>query len=48
MTSSIVQNTSTQNKNLIVRVAKLEIDPTRIENYETALKEHAEATVYME
>lgn len=44
----ITENLSAQNKKLIVRVARLEIDPAQLENYKVALKEHAETAVRIE
>ena len=37
-----------QNKNLVVRIAKLQIDSAQLENYKTALKIHAETAVRVE
>jgi quinol monooxygenase YgiN len=39
---------SAQNKNLVVRIAKLQIDSAQLENYKAALKEHAETAVRVE
>jgi quinol monooxygenase YgiN len=37
-----------QDNNLVVRIAKLQIDSSQLENYKSALKEHAETAVRME
>jgi len=37
-----------QDKNQVVRIAKLQIDPAQLENYKAALKEHAETAVRVE
>lgn len=37
-----------QDKNLVVRIAKLQIDSMQLDNYKAALKEHAEAAVRLE
>ncbi len=37
-----------QDKNLVVRIAKLQIDSAQLENYKAALKEHAETAVRVE
>jgi quinol monooxygenase YgiN len=39
---------SAQDKNIVVRIAKLQIDSARLENYRAALKEHAETAVRVE
>jgi quinol monooxygenase YgiN len=39
---------SAQSKDLVVRIAKLQIDPAQLENYKAALKEHAETAVRVE
>jgi quinol monooxygenase YgiN len=39
---------SAQDKSLVVRIAKLQIDSAQLENYKTALKEHAETAVRVE
>lgn len=41
-------NASAQDKNLVVRIAKLQIDSAQLENYKAALKEHAETAVRVE
>lgn len=48
MSSTFADNSFAQDKNLVVRIAKLEIDPARIESYKAALKEHAETAVRVE
>jgi quinol monooxygenase YgiN len=42
------ENAFSQNKNLVVRIAKLEIDPAQLDAYKMALKEHAEIAVRVE
>jgi len=37
-----------QDKNLVVRIAKLQIDSAKLESYKTALKEQAETAVRIE
>jgi len=37
-----------QDKSQVVRIAKLQIDPTQLENYKAALKEHAETAMRVE
>jgi quinol monooxygenase YgiN len=37
-----------QQSNLVVRIAKLQIDSAQLENYKAALKEHAETAVRVE
>src|SRR4030095_16838006 len=39
---------SAQDKSLVVRIAKLQIDSAQLENYKAALKEHAETAVRVE
>jgi len=39
---------SAQPKNLVVRMAKLQIDPAQLENYKAALKEEIETSVRVE
>src|SRR5436190_13923490 len=41
-------NYSNQNKNQMVRLAKLVIDPTQLENYKALLKEEIEASIRLE
>jgi quinol monooxygenase YgiN len=48
MTLFANQNAFSQNKDLVVRIAKLEIDPAQLDNYKAALKEHAEIAVRVE
>ncbi|MEZ2336588.1 putative quinol monooxygenase [Mucilaginibacter sp. RCC_168] len=43
-----LSNAAAQDKNQVVRIAKLQIDPAQLENYKTALKEHAETAVRVE
>ena len=42
------ENASTQNKSQMVRLAKLVIDSTQLENYNALLKEEIEASVRLE
>ena len=46
--SAIGNNTFAQDKNLVVRIAKLQIDSAQLENYKASLKEHAETAVRVE
>ncbi|HSZ34980.1 MAG TPA: putative quinol monooxygenase [Puia sp.] len=39
---------SAQQKDLVVRIAKLQIDSSQLEKYKSALKEHAETAVRVE
>ena len=39
---------SAQDKNLVVKIARLQIDSAQLENYKAALKEHAETAVRVE
>ena len=48
MSVVFVDNSFAQDKNLVVRIAKLEIDSARIESYKALLKEHAETAVSVE
>jgi quinol monooxygenase YgiN len=41
-------NAEAQDKNLVVRIAKLQIDSAQLEVYRAALKEHAETAVRVE
>lgn len=41
-------HTLAQDKTLVVRVAKIKIDSAQLENYKTAVKEHAETAVRVE
>ncbi len=41
-------NASAQQNGLVVRIARLQIDPAQLENYKAALKEHAETAVRVE
>ena len=47
-TSATINQTFAQDKNLVVRIAKLQIDSAQLENYKAALKEHAETAVRVE
>jgi quinol monooxygenase YgiN len=42
------QMASAQDKNLVVRVAKLQIDPAQLENYKSMLKEAIETAIRIE
>ncbi len=42
------ENASAQDKNLVVRVARLQIDPAQLESYKAALKEEIEASIRIE
>jgi quinol monooxygenase YgiN len=46
--SMFAANTSAQGKNYVVRLAKLMIDSTQIENYKTALLEEIDASIRVE
>ena len=49
MTTFVFSNSvSAQDKNLIVRIAKLQIDTAQLENYKAAVKEHIETAVRVE
>jgi quinol monooxygenase YgiN len=49
MTTSIFSGkTFAQDKNLVVRIAKLQIDSAQLENYKAAVKEHIETAVRVE
>jgi quinol monooxygenase YgiN len=41
-------NSFAQDKNLVVRIARLQIDSAQLENYKAALKLHAETAVHVE
>lgn len=47
-TSAICNKTFAQDKNLVVRIARLQIDSAQLENYKAALKEHAATAVRVE
>jgi quinol monooxygenase YgiN len=42
------ETATAQQKDLVVRIARLQIDSAQLENYKSALKEHAETAVRME
>ena len=48
MTLFFSDNALAQDKNLVVRIARLQIDPAQLENYKAALKQHAETAVRVE
>ncbi len=43
-----LNNASAQDKNLVVRIARLQIDSAQMDAYKAALKEHAETAVRVE
>jgi quinol monooxygenase YgiN len=45
---AITNTVVAQDKNVVVRIAKLQIDSMQLDNYKAALKEHAEAAVRLE
>ena len=45
---AFASNGFAQNKNLVVRIARLKIDSAQLEDYKTALKLHAETAVRVE
>jgi quinol monooxygenase YgiN len=48
ITLGFSQNAYAQDKNLVIRIAKLQIDSAQIENYKAALIEEIEASVRIE
>ncbi len=48
MSSVFAPNTFAQDSGLVVRIAKLEIDPAQLDAYKAALKLHAETAVRVE
>jgi quinol monooxygenase YgiN len=42
------ESASAQDKNLVVRVTRLQIDPAQLESYKAALKEEIEASIRIE
>jgi quinol monooxygenase YgiN len=48
MTLFSLNSAAAQDNNLVVRIAKLQIDSAQLENYKAALKEHAETAVRVE
>ena len=48
VTSVFCNNSFGQDKNLIVRIAKLQIDPVQLESYKAVLKEQIETAVRVE
>ncbi len=42
------ETASAQQKDLVVRIARLQIDSVQLEKYKSALKEHAETAVRVE
>jgi len=48
LTLFLFHGAAAQDKNQMVRIAKLQIDPAQLENYKAALKEHAETAVRVE
>lgn len=47
-TISFIEKTVAQDKNRVVRIAKLHIDSAQLENYKAALREEIEASVRIE
>jgi len=45
---SLPHSAAAQDKDRVVRIAKLQIDPAQLENYMATLKEHAETAVRVE
>jgi len=43
-----VSSTAAQDKDLVVRIARLRIDSAQLDNYKAALKEHAETAIRVE
>ena len=43
-----LSNAYAQDKTIVVRIARLQIDSAQLENYKAALKEHAETAVQVE
>lgn len=48
LTLGFTENVLAQDANLVVRIAKLEIDSAQLENYKAAVKEHIETAVSVE
>jgi len=48
MTIAFNNHSNAQDKNLVVRIARLQIDSAQLENYKSALKTHAETAVRVE
>ncbi len=48
LTIGFIENSFAQDKNLVVRIAKLQIDSVQLESYKAALKEEIEASVRIE
>lgn len=48
LTLGFTENVLAQDANLVVRIAKLEIDPAQLDSYKAAVKEHIEAAVRVE
>ena len=48
MTVVLNNNLNAQDKNLVVRIARLQIDSAQLDNYKSALKTHAETAVRVE
>lgn len=46
--TTISLQTAAQQKDLVVRIAKLEIDPSHLDKYKAALKEEIEASIRIE
>ncbi|MES2373538.1 MAG: putative quinol monooxygenase [Bacteroidota bacterium] len=48
LTSGFSSSLFAQDKNLVIRIAKLQIDPAQLESYKVAVKEHIETAVRVE
>lgn len=48
LTLGFTENVLAQDANLVVRIAKLQIDPAQLDSYKAAVKEHIEAAVSVE
>lgn len=48
LTSGFSSSLFAQDKTLVIRIAKLQIDPAQLENYKAAVKEHIETAVRVE
>jgi quinol monooxygenase YgiN len=48
MTVAFNNHLNAQDKNLVVRIARLQIDSAQLDNYKSALKTHAETAVRVE
>lgn len=48
ITIGFIENTFAQDKNVVVRIAKLQIDSAQLDNYKVALKEGIETAIRIE